>query len=150
MIFCIDRELDDFISYTPSRTVEGKKMNSYDDRFIVRTAAMNRGIIVSNDKFRYVCMYVCIYVCIYVCLSGTLFTSLLVLKKSLHIGIVISCKMISFPTGTLFTSLPVLKKSSRIASSLTLSARIFSFHPKILREEMDPVWTNFLRYIGNS
>jgi len=45
-------ELDDFISYTPSRTVEGKKMNSYDDRFIVRTAAMNRGIIVSNDKFR--------------------------------------------------------------------------------------------------
>ena len=45
-------ELKDYISFTPCRNVNGIKMNSYDDRFILATAAANRGIVVSNDKFK--------------------------------------------------------------------------------------------------
>ncbi|XP_072024721.1 uncharacterized protein [Amphiura filiformis] len=40
------------LSFTPSRRVRGKYINAYDDRFIVRLAAENDGIIVSNDNFR--------------------------------------------------------------------------------------------------
>ncbi|XP_068954063.1 protein KHNYN [Petaurus breviceps papuanus] len=40
------------LSVTPSRIVEGKKITSYDDRFVVRLAEETDGIIVSNDQFR--------------------------------------------------------------------------------------------------
>ncbi|XP_004609486.1 protein KHNYN [Sorex araneus] len=40
------------LSLTPSRVVEGKRISSYDDRFMVKLAEETDGIIVSNDQFR--------------------------------------------------------------------------------------------------
>ncbi|XP_036591107.1 protein KHNYN [Trichosurus vulpecula] len=40
------------LSVTPSRIVEGKRITSYDDRFMVKLAEETDGIIVSNDQFR--------------------------------------------------------------------------------------------------
>lgn len=40
------------LSLTPSRVVEGKRISSYDDRFMVKLAEETNGIIVSNDQFR--------------------------------------------------------------------------------------------------
>ena len=37
---------------TPSWTVNGSLISSYDDRYIVQYAASNGGIIVSNDNYR--------------------------------------------------------------------------------------------------
>ncbi|XP_072478552.1 protein KHNYN isoform X2 [Notamacropus eugenii] len=37
---------------TPSRIVEGKRITSYDDRFMVKLAEKTDGVIVSNDQFR--------------------------------------------------------------------------------------------------
>ncbi|XP_051757181.1 protein KHNYN isoform X1 [Ctenopharyngodon idella] len=41
-----------FISYTPSREVEGKRINSYDDRFMLALAQKTNGVIVTNDNLR--------------------------------------------------------------------------------------------------
>lgn len=38
--------------YTPSRTVGGKRIVCYDDRYIVKVASEKDGVIVSNDNFR--------------------------------------------------------------------------------------------------
>ena len=43
---------DGVLSFTPSRRVDGKLIQSYDDRYIVRLAMETDGIIVSNDHFR--------------------------------------------------------------------------------------------------
>jgi len=43
---------DGVLSFTPSRRVDGKLIQSYDDRYIVRLAVETDGIIVSNDHFR--------------------------------------------------------------------------------------------------
>lgn len=40
------------LTLTPSRKIEGKLYSSYDDRFILRLAEEEDGIIVSNDNFR--------------------------------------------------------------------------------------------------
>lgn len=40
------------LTLTPSRKIEGKLYASYDDRFILRLAEEENGIIVSNDNFR--------------------------------------------------------------------------------------------------
>ncbi|XP_027698997.1 protein KHNYN [Vombatus ursinus] len=40
------------LSVTPSRIVEGKRITSYDDRFMVKLAEETDGIIVTNDQFR--------------------------------------------------------------------------------------------------
>lgn len=40
------------ISYTPSREVEGKRINSYDDRFMLQLAQKTDGVIVTNDNLR--------------------------------------------------------------------------------------------------
>ncbi|KAG8509364.1 Protein NYNRIN [Galemys pyrenaicus] len=40
------------LSLTPSRVMDGKRISSYDDRFMVRLAEESDGIIVSNDQFR--------------------------------------------------------------------------------------------------
>ncbi|KAK7171287.1 hypothetical protein R3I94_001280 [Phoxinus phoxinus] len=41
-----------FVSYTPSREVEGKRINSYDDRFMLDLAQKTNGVIVTNDNLR--------------------------------------------------------------------------------------------------
>ncbi|KAM4853533.1 protein KHNYN isoform 1-T2 [Thomomys bottae] len=40
------------LSLTPSRMMDGKRISSYDDRFMVKLAEGTNGIIVSNDQFR--------------------------------------------------------------------------------------------------
>jgi len=41
-----------FLVFTPSRRINGRRVVCYDDRFIVKYAFENDGIIVSNDNFR--------------------------------------------------------------------------------------------------
>lgn len=41
-----------FLKYTPSREVEGKRINSYDDRFMLDLAQKTNGVIVTNDNLR--------------------------------------------------------------------------------------------------
>ncbi|XP_066471664.1 probable ribonuclease ZC3H12D [Tiliqua scincoides] len=38
--------------YTPSRKIKGKRMACYDDRYIVKLAYEQDGVIISNDNFR--------------------------------------------------------------------------------------------------
>jgi len=45
-------ENEQILAFTPSRRVNGQRVVCYDDRFIVKFAAENDGIIVSNDNFR--------------------------------------------------------------------------------------------------
>lgn len=47
-------ELNDLglLSFTPSRTVEGKRITSYDDRFMLQLAEKTDGVIVTNDNLR--------------------------------------------------------------------------------------------------
>ncbi|KAG8577666.1 hypothetical protein GDO81_010253 [Engystomops pustulosus] len=47
-------ELNDLglLSFTPSRTVEGKRITSYDDRFMLQLAERTDGVIVTNDNLR--------------------------------------------------------------------------------------------------
>ncbi|XP_051565503.1 protein KHNYN-like isoform X2 [Myxocyprinus asiaticus] len=40
------------LSFTPSREVEGKRINSYDDRFMLALAQKTNGVIVTNDNLR--------------------------------------------------------------------------------------------------
>ncbi|CAD7088549.1 unnamed protein product [Hermetia illucens] len=45
-------ERDRMLVFTPSRLVGGKRMVCYDDRYILKLAAANDGIVVSNDNYR--------------------------------------------------------------------------------------------------
>ena len=45
-------EQDGVLSFTPSRRIQGKLVQCYDDRFIVKLAMEVDGVIVSNDHFR--------------------------------------------------------------------------------------------------
>ncbi|KAM4708562.1 protein KHNYN [Discoglossus pictus] len=40
------------LSFTPSRVVEGKRITSYDDRFMLQLAEKTDGVIVTNDNLR--------------------------------------------------------------------------------------------------
>ncbi|GLD64676.1 protein KHNYN-like protein, partial [Lates japonicus] len=40
------------LSYTPSREVQGKRISSYDDRFMLQYAQKTDGVIVTNDNLR--------------------------------------------------------------------------------------------------
>ncbi|XP_029943993.1 protein KHNYN isoform X2 [Salarias fasciatus] len=40
------------LSYTPSREVQGKRITSYDDRFMLQHAERTKGVIVTNDNLR--------------------------------------------------------------------------------------------------
>ncbi|KAL7375862.1 hypothetical protein ABVT39_025519 [Epinephelus coioides] len=40
------------LSYTPSREVQGKRISSYDDRFMLQLAQKTDGVIVTNDNLR--------------------------------------------------------------------------------------------------
>lgn len=41
-----------YLTFTPSRRINGRRIVCYDDRFIVRLADKTDGIIVSNDNFK--------------------------------------------------------------------------------------------------
>ncbi|XP_015181456.1 PREDICTED: ribonuclease ZC3H12A-like isoform X2 [Polistes dominula] len=45
-------ERDRLLVFTPSRLVGGKRMVCYDDRYILKLAAEEDGIVVSNDNYR--------------------------------------------------------------------------------------------------
>ncbi|KAK9507589.1 hypothetical protein O3M35_007413 [Rhynocoris fuscipes] len=45
-------ERERLLVFTPSRLVGGKRLVCYDDRYILRLAAENGGIVVSNDNYR--------------------------------------------------------------------------------------------------
>lgn len=48
-------EKERLLVFTPSRLVGGKRMVCYDDRYILRLAADNDGVVVSNDNYRDLC-----------------------------------------------------------------------------------------------
>lgn len=45
-------EAERLLVFTPSRNVGGRRLVCYDDRYILRLAADNDGIVVSNDNYR--------------------------------------------------------------------------------------------------
>lgn len=45
-------ERERLLVFTPSREVGGKRMVCYDDRYILKLAADNEGVVVSNDNYR--------------------------------------------------------------------------------------------------
>ncbi|XP_073997135.1 NEDD4-binding protein 1-like isoform X1 [Rhodnius prolixus] len=45
-------EVKGYLVYTPSRLVEGRRITSYDDRFIVEYAAKTGGVVVSRDNYQ--------------------------------------------------------------------------------------------------
>ena len=47
-----DLEKAGFLSFTPSRVLEGKRIVCHDDRYILNRAADTGGIVVSNDNYR--------------------------------------------------------------------------------------------------
>ncbi|XP_008050431.1 probable ribonuclease ZC3H12D [Carlito syrichta] len=47
-----DLERQEVLVYTPSRKVHGKRLVCYDDRYIVKVAYEQDGVIVSNDNYR--------------------------------------------------------------------------------------------------
>lgn len=48
-------EREKILVFTPSRLVNGKRMVCYDDRYILKLAAEEDGIVVSNDNYRDLC-----------------------------------------------------------------------------------------------
>ena len=41
-----------FLVFTPARRVGGKRVICYDDRYILKLAVQNGGVVVSNDNYR--------------------------------------------------------------------------------------------------
>lgn len=48
----LELEKENILVFTPSRSVNGQRINCHDDRFIIKLAAENGGVVVSNDKFQ--------------------------------------------------------------------------------------------------
>ena len=40
------------LKYTPARNIRGKRVVCYDDRYVIKLAVENEGIVVSNDNYR--------------------------------------------------------------------------------------------------
>ena len=47
-----DLEKEGVVVFTPSKTVNGRRYNCHDDRYVLNLASENGGIVVSNDNFR--------------------------------------------------------------------------------------------------
>lgn len=45
-------EREKILVFTPSRHCNGKRIQCYDDRYIIKLAAEMDGIVVSNDNYR--------------------------------------------------------------------------------------------------
>ena len=45
-------EKEKVLVFTPARRVGGKRVVCYDDRYILKLASENSGIVVSNDNYR--------------------------------------------------------------------------------------------------
>ena len=48
----LELEREKLLVFTPSRTCSGKRIVSYDDRYILKEAISSGGVIVSNDNYR--------------------------------------------------------------------------------------------------
>ncbi|KAK2716284.1 ribonuclease ZC3H12A-like [Artemia franciscana] len=48
----LELEREGMLVFTPSRFVDGRRIVCYDDRYILKTAAEDDGIVVSNDNYR--------------------------------------------------------------------------------------------------
>ncbi|EFP02667.1 hypothetical protein CRE_06182, partial [Caenorhabditis remanei] len=46
------QEIERHIIYTPSRNINGRRVVCHDDRYILRTAELKDGVVVSNDEYR--------------------------------------------------------------------------------------------------
>ena len=47
-----DLERQKILVFTPSRRVNNKRIICYDDRYVLKLAVDNNGIVVSNDNYR--------------------------------------------------------------------------------------------------
>lgn len=45
-------EKEKVLVFTPARRIGGKRVVCYDDRYILKLAAENDGVVVSNDNYR--------------------------------------------------------------------------------------------------
>jgi ribonuclease ZC3H12 len=45
-------EKEKILVFTPARRIGGKRVVCYDDRYILKLAAENDGVVVSNDNYR--------------------------------------------------------------------------------------------------
>ena len=48
----LELEKEKVLVFTPARRVCGKRIICYDDRYIIKLAAENGGVVVSNDNYR--------------------------------------------------------------------------------------------------
>ena len=48
----LDLEKKKIVVFTPARRIAGKRVICYDDRYVMKLAAENGGIVVSNDNYR--------------------------------------------------------------------------------------------------
>ena len=48
----LEFEKEKVLVFTPARRVCGKRIICYDDRYIIKLAAENGGVVVSNDNYR--------------------------------------------------------------------------------------------------
>ncbi len=48
----MELEQEKILVFTPARRVGGKRIVCHDDRYIIKWASINGGIVVSNDHYR--------------------------------------------------------------------------------------------------
>ena len=50
LLFQLEKEK--MLVFTPARRIGGKRVVCYDDRYVLKLAVENNGIVVSNDNYR--------------------------------------------------------------------------------------------------